>query len=163
MGQYTRAEGGQGRKPKLREERRNERHKSSENAQEKWNYQCEKGADLNSRPFSKMVSGNVRTGQNSLKLVHFLLKKGHDRKKDHKWNNAIYQDDFCVRNCELLSRRFFKSPKLIYILRIPQTFPLFRLRPLWASASHSWGGHGHLLSGGNVCAKLGFLKEMSKK
>ena len=27
--------GGQGRKPKLREERRNERHKSSENAQEK--------------------------------------------------------------------------------------------------------------------------------
>ena len=36
MGQYTRAErGGQGRKPKLREERRNERHKSSENAQKK--------------------------------------------------------------------------------------------------------------------------------
>ena len=35
MGQYTRGEGGQGRKPKLREERRNERHKSSENAQEK--------------------------------------------------------------------------------------------------------------------------------
>ena len=116
MGQYTRAEGGQGRKPKLREERRNERHKSSENAQEKWNYQCEKGADLNSRPFSKMVSGNVRTGQNSLKLVHFLLKKGHDRKKDHKWNNAIYQDEFCVRNSELLSRRFFqKSQTYIHI------------------------------------------------
>ena len=35
MGQYTRGEGGQGRKPKLREEWRNERHKSSENAQEK--------------------------------------------------------------------------------------------------------------------------------
>ena len=47
MGQYTRGEG-EGRKHKLREERRNERHKSSENAQEKWNYQCEKGADLNS-------------------------------------------------------------------------------------------------------------------
>ena len=60
MGQYTRGERGQGRKPKLREERRNERHKSSENAQEKWNYQCEKGADLNSRPLSKMVGGNVR-------------------------------------------------------------------------------------------------------
>ena len=116
MGQYTKAEGGQGRKPKLREERRNERHKSSENAQEKWNYQCEKGADLNSRPFSKMVGRNVRTGQNSLKLVHFLLKKGHDREKDHKWNNAIYQDDFCVRNCELLSRRFLqKSQTYIHI------------------------------------------------
>ena len=35
MRQYTRGEGGQGRKPKLREERRNERHKSSENAHEK--------------------------------------------------------------------------------------------------------------------------------
>ena len=37
MGQYTRGEGGggQGRKPKLRKERRNERHKISENAQEK--------------------------------------------------------------------------------------------------------------------------------
>ena len=35
MGQYTRGEGGQGRKPKLRQERRSERHKSSENAQEK--------------------------------------------------------------------------------------------------------------------------------
>ena len=32
IGQYTR---GEGRKPKLREERRNERHKSSENVQEK--------------------------------------------------------------------------------------------------------------------------------
>ena len=35
MGQYTRGEeGGQGRKQKLREEPRNERHKSSENVQE---------------------------------------------------------------------------------------------------------------------------------
>ena len=25
-----------------------------------------------------------RTGQNSLKLVHFLLKSGHDREKNHK-------------------------------------------------------------------------------
>ena len=31
---YTRGDGGQGRKSKLREELRNERHKSSENAQE---------------------------------------------------------------------------------------------------------------------------------
>ena len=49
-----------------------------------------------------------RTGQNSLKLVHFLLKSGHDREKNYKWNNAMYQDDFCVRNCELLSRRFLQ-------------------------------------------------------
>ena len=34
IGQYTRGGGG-GRKPKLREEQRNERHKSSENVQEK--------------------------------------------------------------------------------------------------------------------------------
>ena len=34
LGQYTRGEGGR-KKTKLREERRNERHKSSENAQEK--------------------------------------------------------------------------------------------------------------------------------
>ena len=33
IGQYTRGEGG--RKPKLRQEQRNERHKSSENVQEK--------------------------------------------------------------------------------------------------------------------------------
>ena len=32
---YEGGGGGEGRKPKLREERRNERHKSSENAQEK--------------------------------------------------------------------------------------------------------------------------------
>ena len=47
-------------KTQVKEERRNERHKSSENAQEKQNYQCEKGADHNSRPLSKMVGGNVR-------------------------------------------------------------------------------------------------------
>ena len=61
MGKYTRAGGGgQRRKPKLKEDRRNERHKSSENAQENSNYHCEKGAHLNSRPFFKMVGANVR-------------------------------------------------------------------------------------------------------
>ena len=163
MGQYTRAEGGQERKPKLREERRNERHKSSENAQEKWNYQCEKGADLNSRPFSKMVGGNVRTGQNSLKLVHFSLKKATIEKKIRSEIMQFIRTIFVFEIVNCFLDVFFKSPKLIYIIRIPQTFPLFELRPLWASASHSWGGHGHLLSEGNVCAKLGFLKEMSKK
>ena len=52
------------------------------------------------------VGTSDRTGQNSLKLVHFLLKSGHDRERHHKRNNAMYQDDFSVLNCELLSRRF---------------------------------------------------------
>ena len=38
----------------------------------------------------------------------------------------MYQDDFCVRNYELLSRRFLQSPKLFSILHIPQTIPLFQ-------------------------------------
>ena len=51
---YEGGGGGQGRKPKLREERRNERHKSSENAQKSEIISVKKGADLNSRPLSKM-------------------------------------------------------------------------------------------------------------
>ena len=38
----------------------------------------------------------------------------------------MYQDDFCVRNCELLSRRFLQKSKLFSILDIPQTIPLFQ-------------------------------------
>ena len=84
-----------------------------------------------------------RTGPNSLKLVHSLLKSGHDGKIDQKWNNAMYQDDFCVRNCELLSRRFLQKSQ-IYKYITPQVIALFRSRPPWASASHSWGVRGHL-------------------
>ena len=84
-----------------------------------------------------------RTGQNSRKLVHSLLKSGHNRKIDQKWNNAMYEDDFCVRNCELLSRRFLQKSQ-IYKYITPQIIALFRSRPPLASASHSWGGRGHL-------------------
>ena len=89
------------------------------------------------------VGTSDRTGQNSLKLVHSLLKSGHDRKIDQKWNNAMYQDDFCVRNCELLSGRFLQKSQ-IYKYITPQVIALFRSRPPWANASHSWGGRGHL-------------------
>ena len=84
-----------------------------------------------------------RTGPNSPKSVHSLLKCGHDRKPDQKWNNAMYQDDFCVRNCELLSRRFLQKSQ-IYKYITPQIIALFRSRKPWASASHSWGVRGHL-------------------
>ena len=89
------------------------------------------------------VGTSDRTGQNSLKLVHSLLKSGHDRKIVQKWNNAMYQDDFCVRNGEFLSRRFLQKSQ-IYKYITPQIIALFRSRPPWASASHSWGGRGHL-------------------
>ena len=97
-------------------------------------------ADLSSKWW---VGTSDRTGQNSLKLVHFLLKSGDDREKNHKWNNAMYQDDFCVRNCELLSRRFLQKSQ-IYKYITPQIIALFWSRPNWASASHSWGGRRHL-------------------
>ena len=58
------------------------------------------------------VGTSDRKGQNSLKLVHSLLKSGHDRKVGQKWNNAMYQDDFCVRNGELLSRRFLQMSQI---------------------------------------------------
>ena len=109
------------------------------------------------------VGTSDRTGQNSLKLVHFLLKIGHDRKKIRSEIMQCIRTIFVFEIVNCFLDIFFKSPKLISILHIPQTIPLFRSRPPWASASHSRGGHGHLLSGGNVCAKLAFLKEMSKK
>ena len=68
-----------------------------------------------------------RTGPNSLKLVHSLLKSGHDRKIDQKWNNAMYQDDFCDRNCELLSRRFLHKSQ-IYKYITPQIIAIFLSR-----------------------------------
>ena len=67
-----------------------------------------------------------RTGQNSLKLVHSLLKSGHDREKIR---SEIMQ---CIRTIfvfEIVNRFldvFFKSPQLMSILHIPLTIPLFR-------------------------------------
>ena len=109
------------------------------------------------------VGTSDRTGQNSLKLVCSLLKSSHDRKKIKSEIMQCIKTIFVFKIVNCFLDVFFKSPKFISILHIPQTIPLFRSRPPWASASHSRGGHRHLLSGGNVCAKLGFLKEMSKK
>ena len=58
------------------------------------------------------VATSDRTGQNSLKLVHSLLKSGHDRKKVEIVNCFPYV--------------FFKNLKFISILHIPQTIPLFQ-------------------------------------
>ena len=55
----------------------------------------------------------------------------------------MYQDDFCVRNGELLPGRFLQKSQ-IYKYITPQITALFRSRPPWASASHSCGGRGHL-------------------
>ena len=83
------------------------------------------------------------TGQNSQKFVHYLFKSGHDRKKIRSENNAMYQDDFCGRNCELLSRRFLQKSQ-IYKYITPLIIALFRSRPPWASAGHYCGGRGYL-------------------
>ena len=75
----------------------------------------------------------------------------------------MYQDDFSVRNCEFLSRRFpqkSQTDKHVthssdnYIISVTTTLGQCQslLRKAWAP--FIWG---------NVCAKLGFLKEMSKK
>ena len=75
--------GGQGRKPKLREERRNERHKVQKMYKKSEIISVKKvlilTADLSPKWW---VGTSDRTGQNSLKLVHSLLKSGHDRKKN---------------------------------------------------------------------------------
>ena len=72
------------------------------------------------------VGTSDRTGQNSLKLVHSLLKVATI---ERKITSEIMQ---CIRtilvfetvNCFL--DVFFKSPKLFSILHIPQTIPLFQ-------------------------------------
>ena len=51
-------------------------------------------------------------------------------------NNTMYLDDFCGRNCELLSGRFLQKSQ-IYEYITPQIIALFRSRPPWVSAGHS--------------------------
>ena len=48
----------------------------------------------------------------------------------------MYQDDFCVRNCELLSGRFLQKYQT-YKYITPQIIALLRSGPQWASDSHS--------------------------
>ena len=137
-------EGGGGRKPKLREGRGTEETKVQK---KDWKSDIISvknvlilTADLSPNWW---VGTSDSTGQNSLKFVYCLLRIGHDRKKNQKWNIAMYQDDFCGRNCELLSRRFLQKSQ-IYKYITAEIIALFRSRPPFASAGLSWGGRGHL-------------------
>ena len=71
------------------------------------------------------VGTSDRTGQNSLKLVHSLLKSGHDRKKITSEIMQCIRTIFVFETVNCFLDVFFKSPKLITILHIPQTIPLF--------------------------------------
>ena len=75
---------GQGRKPKLNEENRESKNIKVQKMHKKSEIICVKKvliltADLSIKWW---VGTSDRTGQNSLKLVHSLLKSGHDRKID---------------------------------------------------------------------------------
>ena len=48
----------------------------------------------------------------------------------------MYQGDFRVRICELLSGRFLQKSQ-IYKYNTPEIIALFQSRAPWASASHS--------------------------
>ena len=72
------------------------------------------------------VGTSDRTGQNSLKLVHSLLKIGHDRKKITSEIMQCIRTIFVFETVNCFLDVFFKSPKLFSILHIPQTIPLFQ-------------------------------------
>ena len=72
------------------------------------------------------VGTSDRTGQNSLKLVHSLLKSGHDRKKITSEIMQCIRTIFVFETVNCFLDVFFKSPKLFSILHIPQTIPLFQ-------------------------------------
>ena len=96
------------------------------------------------------VGTSDRTGQNSLKLVHFLLKSGHDRKKITSEIMQCIRTIFVFETVNCFLDVFFKSPKLISILHIPQTIPLFQSNYILSSMdffmSRPWanirGGRG---------------------
>ena len=72
------------------------------------------------------VGTSDRTGKNSLKLVHSLLKSGHDREKIRSEIMQCIRSIFVFEILNCFLDVFFKSPKLVSILHIPQTIPLFR-------------------------------------
>ena len=72
------------------------------------------------------VGTSDRTGQNSLKLVHSLLKSGHDRKKITSEIMQCIRTIFVFETVNCFLDVFFKSPKLFSMLHIPQTIPLFQ-------------------------------------
>ena len=67
-----------------------------------------------------------RTGQESLKLVHCLLKSGHDRKKIKSEILQCIKKIFLFEIVNCFLDVFFKCLKFISILHSPQTIPLFR-------------------------------------
>ena len=62
------------------------------------------------------VGTSDRTGQNSLKLVHFLLKSGHDRKKITSEIMQCIKMIFVFEIVNCFLDVFFKSPKFTSIL-----------------------------------------------
>ena len=72
------------------------------------------------------VGTSDRTGQHSLKLVHSLLKSGHDRKKIRSEIMQCIRTIFVFEIVNCFLDVFFKSPKLVSILHISQTIPLLR-------------------------------------
>ena len=71
------------------------------------------------------VGTSDRTGQNSPKLVHSLLKSGHNRKKVRSEIMQCIRTIFEFEIVYCFLDVFFKSPKHMSILHIPQTIPLF--------------------------------------
>ena len=71
------------------------------------------------------VGTSDRTGQNSLKLVHWLIKSGHYRKKIRSEIIQCIKTIFVSEIVNCFLDVFFKSLKFISILHIPQTIPLF--------------------------------------
>ena len=71
------------------------------------------------------VGTSDRTSQNSLKLVHSLLKSGHDRKKIRSEIMQCIRTIFVFEIVNCFPYVFFRDLKFISILHIPQTIPLF--------------------------------------
>ena len=86
-----------------------------------------------------LVGTSDRTGQNSLKLVHSLLKSGHDRKKIRSEIMQCIRTIFVFEIVNCFLDVFFKSLKLVSILHIPQTIPLFRSNYILSSMDFFFG------------------------
>ena len=110
------------------------------------------------------VGTSDRTGQNSLKLVHSLLKSGHDREKIRSEIMQCIRTIFVFEIVNCFVHVFFKSPKRMSILHINQTVLIisvklhfvqyrFLLRP----------GHGPIYEGGGGERKKTEVKGRTEK
>ena len=106
------------------------------------------------------VGTSDRTGQNSPKLVHFLLKSGHDREKIRSEIMQCIRTIFVFETVNCFLDVFFKSPKLISILHIPQTIPLFQSNYIFCSMDFfSVPAMGQYTRGGGGQGKKPKLRE----